>query len=56
MHTDGAGAWKGANAASTSVRVASTSPSIAPATAAATASRTADFTVSTSKPTLAVYA
>ncbi|MBW8731175.1 MAG: M4 family metallopeptidase [Terrabacter sp.] len=56
VHTDRAGAWKGANAASTSVRVASTAPTVAPATAAATAARTADFTVSSSKPSLAVYA
>jgi len=56
VHTDKAGGWKGVNAASTSVRVASTTPTVAPATAAATAARSVDFTVSTSKPTLAVYA
>ena len=56
VHTDRAGSWKGANAASTSVRVASTTPTVAPASAAATAARTVDFTVSSSKPTLAVYA
>ena len=45
VHTDKAGAWKGSNAASTSVRVASTTPTVAPATAAATAARTVDYTV-----------
>ena len=56
VHTDGAGVYKNVNAASTAVRVASTTPAITPATAAATAARTVDFTVRTSKPTLAVYA
>jgi len=56
VHTDEAGGWKGANAASTSVRVASVTPTVAAATAATTAARTADFTVRTSTPTLAVYA
>ena len=56
VHTDKAGAWKGVDAASSAVRVASTTPSVAPATAAATAARSVDYTVSTSKPTLAVYA
>ncbi|GAA2148381.1 griselysin [Humibacillus xanthopallidus] len=56
VHTDKDGGWKGVNAASTSVRVASTTPTVAAATAAQTAAGTADFTVRTSKPTLAVYA
>ena len=46
VHTDRAGAWKGVNAASSAVRVASTTPTVAPATAAATAARTVGFTVS----------
>jgi Zn-dependent metalloprotease len=56
VHTDRAGSWKGVNAASTSVRVASTTPTVTPSAAAATAARTVDFRVSTSKPALAVYA
>ncbi|MGO4599986.1 M4 family metallopeptidase [Terrabacter sp. 2RAF25] len=56
VHTDKAGGWKGVNAASTAVRVASTTPIVAGAAAAQTAARTADFTVNTSMPTLAVYA
>ncbi|TQM61645.1 M4 family metallopeptidase [Humibacillus xanthopallidus] len=56
VHTDKAGGWKGVNAASTAVRVASTTPTVAAATAAHTAAATADFTVRTSTPTLAVYA
>ena len=56
VHTDKTGGWKGVDAASTSVRVASTTPTVAPAAAASTAAGTADFTVSTSKPSLAVYA
>ncbi|HEY1174753.1 MAG TPA: M4 family peptidase, partial [Phytomonospora sp.] len=45
VHTDKAGGWKGADAASNAVRVASTTPTVAAAAAAATAARTADFTV-----------
>jgi Zn-dependent metalloprotease len=56
VHTDRAGGWKGVNAASTSVRVASTNPTVAAATAAQTAAGAADFAVRTSTPTLAVYA
>ena len=56
VHTDKAGGWRGVNAASTSVRVASTTPTVAAAAAAHTAAGTADFTVRTSTPTLAVYA
>ena len=56
VHTDASGAWKGVNAASTSVRVASTSPVVSAAAAANTASGAVDFTVSTSSPALAVYA
>ncbi|EWT00923.1 peptidase [Intrasporangium oryzae NRRL B-24470] len=56
VHTDASGAWKGVNAASSSVRVGSTSPAVAATTAATTAAATADFTVRTSSPTLAVYA
>ncbi|HSU74387.1 MAG TPA: M4 family metallopeptidase [Terrabacter sp.] len=56
VHTDGSGGWKGVNAAASAVRVGSTTPAVAAATAAASATRTADFRVSTSTPTLAVYA
>ncbi|GAB3872432.1 M4 family metallopeptidase [Terrabacter terrigena] len=56
VHTDKAGGWKGADAASHAVRVASTTPTVAAASAAQTAARTAGFTVRTSTPTLAVYA
>lgn len=56
VHTDRAGGWKGVDAASTAVRVPSTTATVAPATAAATAARTVDFTVRSSTPTLAVYA
>ena len=56
VHTDAAGGWKGVNAASTGVRVASTRPTVAPAAAAATATRSVDFAVKTSTPALAVYA
>jgi Zn-dependent metalloprotease len=56
VHTDAKGVWKGVNAASTSVRVDSTQPVVSPKTAAADAASAVDFTVSTSAPTLAVYA
>lgn len=56
VHTDRAGGWKGVDAASSSVRVGSITPTVAAATAAATAARAVDHTVSTSRPTLAVYA
>ena len=56
VHTDKAGAWKGVNAASSAVRVASTTPLVTGQAAAATAARDAGFTVRTSSPTLAVYA
>jgi Zn-dependent metalloprotease len=56
VHTDAKGAWKGVNAASTSVRVDSTKPVVTPQSAATDAASAVDFTVSTSSPTLAVYA
>lgn len=56
VHTDAKGAWKGVNAASTAVAVASTTAAVSPQTAAATAAGSVDFTVSTSAPTLAVHA
>ena len=56
VHTDARGSWKGVNAASNAVRVDSTKPVVAPQAAAADAAGAVDFTVSTSSPTLAVYA
>lgn len=56
IHTDAQGAWKGVTAAATSVRVASTSPTVSAPTAAARAAAAVDFSVSTSTPQLSVYA
>jgi Zn-dependent metalloprotease len=56
VHTDRAGAWKGVNAASTAVRVPSVSPTVPAQAAANTAAGAVDFSVTTSTPSLAVYA